>query len=582
MIIKKLFILIILFFGCAGMPQAKDCKDDPQYQELRKTMVDAFNLGDSTAFFAAVTRLEDYLYKQDDLHLYYTQRCNEIVFLMNTQKIYEAYKKAQALSKELRERGLDKEMYMAINMMGHINRYFGNYQAARNAFEEVIRLMEENGYYESMPPIYMNIVEVENENTPEKSLELLNKALEIARKYDPNRVFDIEGRRLLHYYYTGDMKRFAEGYKAYRAGADSGLTSVSGRAIEVYYQAYLGNLDKAARLAKETLGEESDDVILVLYRNAGLWKEAFDVQTRLINKHDSIDSIILANNMKGIEDEIRLYELERKASKTRTIYLAATIFILLLLICALLYIIFLRRRHMKELKTAYKHALESDKMKSAFIRNVTHEVRTPLNIISGFAQLIAEKDIKECADELKGLSQMVIKNTNIITTQLDELIEISINENSEEKIQKEPVNLTELFTHIISLHIGKVSSDVEFRQENNLPVDFHPSTNKNMLTRMVNLLLDNAIKNTTKGYISLQASKTDSQLMVSIEDTGCGIDISNAERIFERFVKLDDFKKGLGLGLTLCRTIATRLGGYVLLDTTYNGPGARFVITLPL
>lgn len=582
MIIKKLFIFTFIFFGCAVMPQAKNCKDDPQYQELRKPMVDAFNMGDSTAFFDAVTRLEDYLYKQGDLHLYYTQRCNEIVFLMNTQKIYEAYKKAQTLSKELRERGLDKEMYMAINMMGHINRYFGNYQAARNAFEEVIRLMEENGYYESMAPIYMNIVEVENENSPETSLELLNKALEIARKYDPDRVFDIEARRLLHYYYWGDMKRFAEGYKTYRAGADSGRTSVSSRAIEVYYQAYLGNLDRAVQLAKETVGEEADDVILVLYRNAGLWKEAFDTQTKLIEKHDSIDSIILNNNMKGIEDEIHLYELERKASKTRTIFLAATIFFLLLLICALLYIIVFRRRHMKELKAAYEHALESDKMKSAFIRNVTHEVRTPLNIISGFAQLIAEKDIKECATELKGLSQMVILNTNIITTQLDELIEISINENSGEEIQKEPINLAELFTHIINQHVGKVSSSIDLRLGNDLPADFYLVTNKKMLTRMVNLLLDNAIKNTTKGYIAIQASKTDDHLIVSVEDTGCGIDFNQAERIFERFVKLDDFKKGLGLGLTLCRTIANRLGGSVLLDTTHVGPGARFVIILPL
>ena len=103
-----------------------------------------------------------------------------------------------------------------------------------------------------------------------------------------------------------------------------------------------------------------------------------------------------------------------------------------------------------------------------------------------------------------------------------------------------------------------------------------------MLARMVNLLLDNANKNTISGSITVRTSKKDEKLYIIVEDTGCGIDAKEAEHIFERFVKLDNFKEGLGLGLTLCRMIAGRIGSDVNLDTTYAGPGARFVITLPL
>ena len=103
-----------------------------------------------------------------------------------------------------------------------------------------------------------------------------------------------------------------------------------------------------------------------------------------------------------------------------------------------------------------------------------------------------------------------------------------------------------------------------------------------MLYRMVSLLIDNAIKNTTEGYILAKTSLTGKHLYIAIEDTGCGIDPQEAEHIFERFVKLDNFKEGLGLGLPLCRMIAHRMKGEVILDTTYAGPGARFVITLPL
>lgn len=576
------FTLLLIFVLSIGTVQARDCKNDSTYKVLHGNMTRAFNTGDSTNFFTAIKVLEDYLLQQDDLHLYYTQRCNEIIFLMNANKIFEAYMKAQELSKELRERGLDKEIYMAINMKGHINRYCGNHEAAKKDFKEVISLMEKYGYYESMPPIYMNIVNVELEDSPEEALELLNKAADIAREYAPERVFDIESRRLLSYYNIGDMKRFAEGYKAYKEGIDSGLTTISGRAIDVYYQAFLGNTDKALQLARATMGDDADEILINLYKNAGRWKEAFEAQRKQMDKHDSINSIILTNNMKGIEDELNLYEIERKANKEKLIGMILTIVFLILITSALSYIVFIRRLHMKQLKKAYERALESDKMKTAFIRNVSHEVRTPLNIISGFAQIVADTNIEMSADEMKSISQMVIKNTNIITNQFDELIELSLNENTGDVVNTEEVDILSLLQQIVGDYKGLVNNGVELRLEEDLPDSLAISTNRKMIARMVNLLLDNANKNTTTGHIAVKTSTESGKLQIAVEDTGCGIDAKEAEHIFERFVKLDNFKEGLGLGLPLCRMIANRLGGNVVLDTTYAGPGARFVITLPL
>jgi signal transduction histidine kinase len=428
----------------------------------------------------------------------------------------------------------------------------------------------------------MNIVNVEMEDNPEEAMEMLNKAAEIAREYSPERVFDIESRRLLSYYNLGDMKRFSEGYKAYKAGVDSGRTSVSGRSIEIYYQAYQGNIDKAIEMAKETMGDDADEIIINLNKNAGRWKEAWEAQRQEMDRHDSINSIILRNNMKGIEDELHLYEIERAAAHTRTVYMIATILILVMLICALSYIVFIRRLHMKQLKKAYEHALESDNMKTAFIRNVSHEVRTPLNIISGFAQIISDSNIQMSNEELKGISQMVIKNTNIITKQFDELIEISLNENTGEAIKTEPVDIPLLLDQITGDYQALVNQGVTLRLENSLPDSFTMSTNKKMLARMINLLLDNANKNTTSGSITVKALTVNNMLNIHVEDTGCGINPKEAERIFERFVKLDNFKEGLGLGLTLCRMIAHRMGGDVRLDTTHTNPGARFIISLPL
>jgi signal transduction histidine kinase len=114
-----------------------------------------------------------------------------------------------------------------------------------------------------------------------------------------------------------------------------------------------------------------------------------------------------------------------------------------------------------------------------------------------------------------------------------------------------------------------------------LSPDFEIMTSEVLLRRIVDTLIDNAIKNTTKGSITIRTAVSDDILTISIEDTGTGIPEGEEEHIFERFVKLDDFKKGLGLGLPLCRTLCKRLGGNVTLDKDYHS-GARFVVTLPL
>lgn len=578
--VKRWGLSVILTLGTLLTAEARDCRNDETFHALRDSMSRAFNTGDSAHFFSAIKNLEDYLLSQDDLHNYYTQRCNEIVFLMNRQKIWEAYKAARQLSKELRERGLDKEMYMAINMMGHIYRYCGNFDAAKKAFHEVIALMEKYGYYESMPPIYMNIVNVEMGDDPIEAIEMLNRASEIAKKYSPERVFDIETRRVLSYYNLGDTEKFEEGYKHYKEGVKNGLSSVHGRTIEIYHEAYLGNIDKAIEMAHAEMGEQGTDIITNLYKNAGMWKEAYESLRKEKASDDSINNVILSNNMQGIQDEIRIFEMERESAKNRMIGMSAVIVLLLLLIGALTYIVISRRRHERQLKEAYEHALESDNMKTAFIRNINHEVRTPLNIISGFAQVISDPNIDLSVEERQNISQMVLKNTNLITSQFDEMIELSLNENSGEAVKTEDLDVTQALADIINEHKEKVSNGVDLHLHSMLPEGFTTQINKKMLFRMVNILLDNAIKNTTSGYIIVKADADDKHLKITVEDTGCGIAPEEADRIFERFVKLDKFKEGLGLGLTLCKMLAQRIGGDVVLDTTYAGPGARFVISL--
>ena len=576
-------LITLLLLLAAVTTQAKvDYENDAVYKALRDSMHVSFNNADEERFFKDIKKFEDYLLTKNDIHSYYTQRCNEIVFMMNTQKIFEAYKAARALSAELREKKLDKEMYMAYNMLGHIYRYCGNEEGALRSFRNVIDMMEKSGYRESQPPIYMNIVGVIEEENPQEALEIINKALEIANEVAPERVFDIETRRTLIYYSIGDKEKFSEGYRAYKKGEAEGLTSVHGRALEVYYLASLGKIDEAVEMAKKELGEDSFLTIASIYKDAGRWEEAYEAQQQEAKLNDSINSLILTNSMEGLRTELRIYDLEREKSQARTITLTIIIILLGLLVAALVYIMFSRRRHMLQLKKAYEHALESDKMKTAFIQNITHEVRTPLNIISGFAQVVASPDAAPDVLERQEIAKMMTHNTRVITNLIDEMLELSLNETAEEVTLEDGVHIGRLLSDIQEENNELTKPDVPLHFDNQLPAGFTMTTNKDMLRRILNALLDNAIKFTEEGSITLKAWTDNSQLFFSIEDTGCGIAKEDAIRIFNRFTKLDEFKEGLGLGLSLCRMLATRLHGSLVLDQSYAGPGARFVLSLPI
>jgi len=573
-----LTLTLTVFLRTAAADQ--DYKQEPEYLALRDSMHHAFNDGDSVRFFPAVKALQAYLLKKGDQHAYYTQRCNEIVFEMNRRKVFEAYMLGRQLSMELREKGLDSEMYMAYNMLGHINNICGNKKAAKRNFYTVIDMMEKYGYYESMPPIYMNIVNVEINDDHEEAMRLLDKAKEIAEKYSPERVFDIETRRTVSYYTAGEMDKFLEGYKAYKKGVEEGKSSVHGRSLEVYYLASQGKTDEAVAMAREELEDESEEAISEIYEKAGRWKEAFEAQRRAYAANDSVNNVALANSMQGIRDQLTINDMEQKSARNRLIALIAGVILLVLLIMAQIYIVLSRRRHLRQLNAAYQHALESDKMKTRFIQNVSHEVRTPLNIIAGFSQVIADPSLTESVEERQNMASMMQKSAQQITNLIDEIIGLSLIETSTNVVKDDIVKVNQLLESVVAEYEDTVPSKVALRIDSELEPDFCFATNKNMLHRILGALTDNAIKNTEKGNITLKAKTVAQTLLISVEDTGCGIPADQAENIFERFVKLDSFKQGIGLGLPLSRKLAEQLGGLVTLDTSYH-PGARFVVTLP-
>ena len=221
-------------------------------------------------------------------------------------------------------------------------------------------------------------------------------------------------------------------------------------------------------------------------------------------------------------------------------------------------------------------------MKTVFIKNMSHEIRTPLNIISGFAQVIANPALTTGVEERRNIANMMLGSTRTITNLIDEMLELSLNESTDGVQLENNVDISDLLSDLMQENEGFQKSGVKLVFDNQLPPNFIMTTNKEMLKRIVNDLLDNAFKFTAEGSVTLRASTHTEMLEIVVEDTGCGIPAEETNHIFERFVKLDDFKEGLGLGLPLSRMIAKRLHGYLIYDQHYTGQGSRFVFSLPL
>ena len=251
-------------------------------------------------------------------------------------------------------------------------------------------------------------------------------------------------------------------------------------------------------------------------------------------------------------------------------------------------------RGYEEALNLYDQAMESSRMKTDFIQQISHEIRTPLNILSGFTQLLTSgMELDEATQQ--EVTKGIVDNTQRITSLVNKMLELA------ESGSDTPLERND---QALAIQIAaQAAEDSGITQATHLDfdLDIAPEAETVMLTtslapatRALVLLLDNAMKFThpaeaaggvnavtEKARAVLRVTVDDGMVVFTVEDTGIGIPPEESEHIFEEFVQLDKYYDGTGIGLTVARSLAQRLGGDIRLDTDYSA-GARFVYTLPL
>lgn len=362
-------------------------------------------------------------------------------------------------------------------------------------------------------------------------------------------------------------------------------------------QLYADSVSLTTNERDDHIEEVRAQALLMLGQDA----EAAQIFQRLYHEKDSLFGRDARQHLDELNTLFQVDELkmEQQRMKFLYIFLAASSIVL-----ALLLLLFYgwrnairQKKANEELRVANERAKVSSKMKSEFIRNITHEIRTPLNIVSGFTQILTAKDIVLHEKDKRDIQQRVIENTDRITEVVDRMLELS-DANSEALIERnDQTNVVDIVSQAvdhskIALHTrpGRSASDDAIPQriknagstvvfEVNQIQMIYLRTNEIYAIRALSQLLENAAKFTHEGSITLSMTYTNDKVRFIVEDTGIGIPADQTEHIFDEFYQLDPFAEGTGIGLTVARSIAQRMGGNLWLDTDYK-EGSRFILEL--
>lgn len=238
-----------------------------------------------------------------------------------------------------------------------------------------------------------------------------------------------------------------------------------------------------------------------------------------------------------------------------------------------------------ELIIAKEKAIESDKLKTNFLANMSHELRTPLNGILGFSELLLSEDLNE---EVMEMVQSVYQSGNRLLETINSILDISIIEANKLNINIKEENIAEIIQETIKKYLPK-------SEEKNIQIIFDfkgkaiINTDKKIFGNIVNRLLDNALKYTKKGSVKINLSKESSDnksfLVLTISDTGIGIEKENFEKIFQYFSQVSEgytrAYEGSGLGLSITKHYVEILEGTISLESILN-VGSCFTVKIPI
>lgn len=560
-----LLVLPFLFFGCGNQSlELEELKDSISYKVEAK---------DSTVL-VNTAELRHLALAQQDWNTYYWSYFMEGNYHMGIssklRNVSQFRLSLQQMEADLRNLHNYDEGWASLHYLRGRQAFLSmNYTAALKYL--TLALQYDTFDEETKSSIYLQIA---RSNYGLMRCEESLEASRIARKLTTRerKLSDIIGNECLTYGYMDDKEAFETQYVEFKKNP-TGVYVMDSLYIEAYHEAF--TTQKYSEQVYAPLMPEIKHLKLNYLMNRLLgnkedalsyYEQFLDVRSQNVQQQDD-DFAEIAN----IREYSHNLELKNATDRNRFVLIGA------ILVLAIVILLIFMIASMKRKNLLLK---EANNVKIHFLQNMSHEVRTPLNAVVGFSQLLALPAEMLSDEERQQYAGYVNSNSQLLITLVEDVLAIADVEKGSLRIILADCEVNQICQNAINNCLERCKPGVSLTYKQTLPAQFMVKNDPNRILQVLLNFLTNACKNTEKGSIELTCEQKGDNLLFAVTDTGCGIPEDKREMIFQRFTKVDEFKQGSGLGLNICKKIASCLHADVRLDTTYTS-GARFVFEVP-
>ena len=572
--------------------QAKEPLDSVLYSRYQRLFHEE-NKDSTQLFYQLSGQLQNFYKKNGQWQDYYHTRRVEVRYETDRGNYQNAIKKANDILAEMEKRPGDTQYRdIVYSTLGNVYFRRGNPQMAIYYFNEALKIVtpaDSSRFIHAFAGLgHCYVI-----SDPDKAW-LLNERLKDFLPLDSAYKKVYLSHKVQICFYKNDKENFLKASKEY----ENYIKSTSAPKYH-YGETTIGVMENAmSDKHNEVLRELSEisnevgrmDAAIRIYESMGRYDLALKEAYRRMEMQDSFNNEQITEGQDNLQLMQTINELQQKAQKEREKWFIIAIVLLLLFIVAIVSRYYVRRRFQRELvrkntelEIAYDELKELDRMKTTFVQHISHEMRTPLNILNGYVQVIADPKYEVSEEDRETLLKVINQNTGVITGIVDNLLEISMQNSQERYPKKDQIVIHDLCKNLMLRTEMRNNGRLELILNNTLPKEFIIQSNNDGIERILKQLLKNALKFTEKGKVELFVgeSNDNESIVFAVSDTGCGIPREYHDQVFEEFYKLDSFKQGLGVGLPMSRKIAIRLGGSLVIDRNYYG-GTRMVLKIPI
>lgn len=539
--------------------------------------------------------------ENNDEYLYFRSKYNECDFITTANSSEGMLKAHDLINEAAKERSIIGQVY-GHRLLGVINLYYRyEYGYAAAEFKKAINLAQDSksmsGDHVKLSTLYASaLVELHQYDEANKVLkDLLNGD----RPLTDN---EVSGINVIFMDMAYNQKVSAQVYDSiYKSNTETNQYEFAfPEDTRLFYKIRwlirTGQTDEALKLIPKLEHQEDrlhlrQDVFIA----KGNYEAAFAFGDSIRIIEDSLSMCLRDMDLDAIEQQIHEVEMQDEARLLQTerqeLMLVAIVLTLGMGLAFTTYTLVRRRRTVKLMTQTNKmlqkmnaQLTEANMAKTHFIQNMTHELHTPLNAINGFATLLSAPGMEFSKEEMNEMTSAINAGCMSLTDTIDNIILISEYDDTDYIPTFAPCTPTAIVKNAM-LSVNKPNTElVRMVEELNVAEDFVLNTSESLVEKVLKNLINNSVKFTHEGYITVGTKLEDNgkSFLFFVTDTGVGIPEGKEEEVFERFTKIDEFVPGTGLGLSLCRVIANKLGGTIFIDRTYKEQGTRMVLKLPV